>query len=169
MTDTINKYIYAAVYMERLKQVDQQVAIGNYHEAMHRIGDNELYYSNESLAGLGVSFVSAVDFVIDAGREALTREAVWFFARTGRPMDAWTCLVQLAVSDVRAKEVPELQGIVGRTLAERDFKASPEENPQKLIESYTGDNRWFVKFAKTYTDTWKELQLETTLKNPIQP
>lgn len=164
--DTIKKYISAAFYQEKQQQARNQVAMGNFREAILLVSDNERFYRNTGLGMFGVPFVSTLDFVAQSYRIPLYREAIVFFLKNGDATSAWTCLVWMKRDGVEARDVRDLQESVGDLLATHDFELFPEGDSETRIRSYTGGNRWFVKFALAYAGRWQVLQPGQLLKNP---
>jgi tetratricopeptide (TPR) repeat protein len=164
--DTIKKYLSAAFYIEKQKEALNQLTIGNFSEAMKRVSDNERFYVNTELEQFGVPFVSALDFVAQSARVPMYIEAITFFLQNGKENSAWVCLTWLKREGMEARDVRYLQESVGRALATRDFNVFPNGDPENRIRSYTGGNRWFVKFAQTYDRRWRQLQTEQSQKTP---
>jgi len=169
LVNTIKRYLSAAFYQEKLKQARDQVATGNYRDALQSASDNELFYRNKNLALQKVPFISTLDFVNTAARVPMTTEAVIFFIRTGNEPAALASLTWLEQADVQAKSVRHLQETLGAAMAETDFRISSSGNPALHLHGYTGSNRWFAKFAQAYTSRWKQLESETIIQNTIKP
>ena len=164
--DTIKKYISAAFYLEKQQQALNQLTIGNFQAAMKLANDNDRFYLNTQLEQFGVPKVTTLDFVAQSSRVPMYIEAVTFFLQTGDVNSAWICLTWLKREDMEARDVRELQERVGNALSISDFRAFPDGDPENRVRSYTGGNRWFVKFANAYTSRWRQLQTEQLLKTP---
>jgi len=164
--DTIKKYISAAFYQEKQQQALNQVALGNFREAIQRVGDNDRFYRNTQLEQFGVPFTSTLDFVAHSQRVPMYQEAVSFFLHSGDVSSAWSCLTWLKREGVDARDARDLQESVGSALSTRDFEIFPGGDPEVRVRSYTGGNRWFVKFAQAYTSRWQQLHAEQLLKTP---
>ncbi|MBE0647307.1 MAG: hypothetical protein IH596_05965 [Bacteroidales bacterium] len=164
--DTIKKYISAAFYQEKQLQASNQVALGNFREAIQRVSDNERFYRNTELEKLGVPFISLLDFVARSSRVPMYLEAISYFLKNGEASSAWICMTWLKRDGVDARDVRDLQELVGSALSKRDFDLFPGSDPEERTKSYAGGNRWFSKFAQAYTDRWQQLQSEQLLKTP---
>ncbi|MFH1937727.1 MAG: hypothetical protein ABIK52_09210 [Bacteroidota bacterium] len=163
---TINKYLSAAFYQEKLQQAQHEMVLGNYREAIQLVSDNELFYRNKQLERFGVLFTSALDFVFQSARVPMVLKAVPFFLQSGDLPAAWSCLTWLKRENVEARDIRELQETVGNALALRDFEIFPGGDPEERVRNYTGGSRWFLKFAQAYTGRWRQLQIEQSLKIP---
>ncbi len=164
--DSIKKYISAAFYQEKQKQALNQVALGNFREAIQRVSDNERFYRNTELENFGVPFVSMLDFVANSSRIPMYEEALIFFSKNGDSFAAWNCLTWLKRDGVDSRDVRDQQEHIGSALSTHDFELFPESDPEVRLRSYTGGNRWFLKFAQAYISRWQQLQSEKLLKTP---
>lgn len=140
--------------------------MGNFREAIGLVSDNERFYCNKQLDVLGVPLISTLDFIAQSGRVPLYQEAISFFLKGGEPYSAYSCLSLIMNAGVDAKDVRELQERVGADLATYDFQLLPDGDQELRIRSYTGGNRWFLKFAQAYARRWDQLGSEQLLKTP---
>ncbi|MFH1160696.1 MAG: hypothetical protein V1733_07095, partial [bacterium] len=161
LADTINRYISAAFYQEKLKQVRQLIAIGQYKDAIQIAFDNENFYRNTNLEALKVPFVSAETLILSASLVPFTAEAVTYGIRSGNLDASWKYLTWLKMQEAYAKSVREQQEMVGQALAARDFSSNPTGNMIENVKRYTGGNRWFAIFEEAYYSKWKQLFNET--------
>lgn len=161
LTDTINRYLAAAFFQEKLKQVQQMIAIGQYGDAVQIAFDNENFYRNTNLQSLKVPFTSADDLIRDASLSPFTAAAVDFGIRTGNPELSWKYLTWLKLQDASPREVRAQQEMVGSALARRDFGLNPAGSMIENVKRYTGGNHWFVIFEAQYLSVWKQLFNET--------
>ncbi|MBL7138579.1 MAG: hypothetical protein ISS17_07385 [Bacteroidales bacterium] len=164
--DTIRRYLSAAFYQEKQQEAHHQVALGSYPEALQLVSDNERFYRHTNLQQFGIPFTPALDFVYEASRVPMFMEAIRFFLQTNDIEAAWSCLTRLRREDVEAKNVRQYQESIGSAMASRDFAHFPGGDPDEWARSYTGGNRWFLKFAQAYTGRWRQLQTEQSLKTP---
>ncbi len=157
LTDTLNRYIPPAGYQSGMARVGGAVAVGEYKVAFETLERCQAELLSARLATFGLKSEGVPGYVRSKSNPYFSRVAAEICLDRGDAGEAWNYLVMTRDLGLDASTCAALQTKLGELLAKREFtKGNPEASAEKL-KSRGADGAWFAAFAKSYLETWKQL------------
>lgn len=142
-----------AEYQEMEKALEQLVTVtsSGYIESFQAL---KTFYNRNRLLEQNLIFLPLIDRVLQENDPGFLKEMIKYYMGQRDYDRALLVLKRINELGMDSSPVAKEQQNLAFALARRDYARSPEEKPWEIMNSYTGGNKWFRKFAWKYKMTW---------------
>jgi hypothetical protein len=144
-------------YINKITTVNNYIARKNFKSAVEEYMAAENYYKVQVIGNYGITHTLLFDF-IQSGYTDFIIYGVGFYNHNKEYDKALDLLRELSRRQAKSKYTKDIQVVLGTDMATTDFQQNPNANINTNLSTYSGGDKFFKEFMKSYKKQWKRLQ-----------
>jgi len=156
LNDSLNKYKDAAEYQHHFEEACVTMVAGDYERGLELLSASEKDYTLKRIDYFGIPLTSVYDYVMNKANLNLSKQALEFYIRQGKPAEAFRYLLLLYVQGISPQQSYPYQEELGRSLALKDKLTNAMSDPKQLVLRYTDSSSRFNRFTEAYLKSWNQ-------------